>query len=165
MSQLVLLCGKVGCGKTTIANFLKENHNFIHFSADEFMLRLFGEVQDQNLFQTNLNKCKELIYDITKNLLSANCNVVLDFGFWTKNEREYVKDKFKNFNINFVYLKLEREENLRRISQRNCNLKDNEYYIDETIFDILSSKFEEPKDEEIIVFKDINSLLKDLNLL
>lgn len=165
MSQLVLLCGKVGCGKTTIANFLKENHNFIHFSADEFMLRLFGEVQDQNLFQTNLNKCKELIYDITKNLLSANCNVVLDFGFWTKNEREYVKDKFKNFNINFVYLKLEREENLRRISQRNCNLKDNEYYIDETIFDILSSKFEEPKDEEIIIFKDKNSLLKDLNLL
>ncbi|MBQ8845294.1 MAG: ATP-binding protein [Clostridia bacterium] len=165
MNQLVLLCGKVGCGKTTIATFLKENHNFIHFSADDFMLKLFGEISDQTLFQTNLNKCKELIYGITKNLLSANCNVVLDFGFWTKNEREYVKNLFKNFNVKIVYLKLERDENLKRISNRNSNLKENEYFIDEATFDILSSKFEEPKNEDFIIFKDIKSLEKDLNIL
>lgn len=81
--MIVLLCGKPGCGKTTLAKFLEDKFNFITLSADYFMLNLFGEVIVRNEFEEKLKKCKKVIFDLSKKLLDKNLNVVLDFGFWT----------------------------------------------------------------------------------
>ena len=70
MGKLVLLCGKPGCGKTTLAKFLDEKFNFIHFSADYFMLSLFGKIKDRNEFEESLKKCKEVIFDLSKKYMN-----------------------------------------------------------------------------------------------
>ena len=86
MNNLFLLCGKVGSGKTTLAKNICQNFDAVLFSADDFMLKLFGEIEDQKTFNEKLTLCKELIYD-TCEKISKKTNVVLDFGFWTKEER------------------------------------------------------------------------------
>ncbi len=160
MKNLILLCGKPGCGKTTLAKFIKEKYGAVHFSADNFMLKLFGEIQDRELFERKLFACKELIYEICDELADKN-DIVLDFGFWTRREREYIAKRFTNFNVIFVYMRLDDEEIFRRIENRNKKLKDNEYFMDKETYLILSSKFEEPDESEgRIFFVDKNTELK-----
>lgn len=165
MNNLILLCGKTGCGKTTLASRLKNECGVIHLSADNFMLKLFGEISDRELFDQSLTKCKNLIYEITEQLLAKN-DVVLDFGFWGKSERDYVKSIFKNHNVILIYLKLDDEKIFNQIINRNQNLKENEYYIDKSTFDFLSKKFEEPTiDENIIEYSSENDFEKIKNII
>lgn len=160
MNKLYLLCGKPGCGKTTLAKKLNKEFGVIYLSADDFMLKLLGEITDRKLFDEKLNACKKLIYEISKQILVKN-DVVLDFGFWSKDERNYVKSIFKNSNVILVYLKLDNEKIFQQIENRNKNLKDNEYFMDRDTYNFLSSKFEEPTEDENPI---IYSSEKDFNI-
>ncbi len=156
MNKLYLLCGKPGCGKTTLAKRLNKEYGAIHLSADDFMLKLFGEIADRKLFEEKSNATKNLIYELCKQLL-VNNDVVLDFGFWTKDERNYVKLLFGNSNVILVYMKLDNKKIFNQIQHRNENLKENEYFMDKPTFDFLSSKFEEPtEDENPIIYSNEN---------
>lgn len=157
MNNLYLLCGKPGCGKSTFAKRLNTEFGMIHLSADDFMLKLFGEIKDRKMFDEKLNACKNLIFELSKQLLVKN-DVVLDFGFWTKKERSEVKSLFENSNVILLYLKLDDDTIFKQIEKRNANLKDNEYYMDKNTYEFLSSKFEEPISEEnaIVVSKKTN---------
>lgn len=164
MSNLILLCGKPGSGKTTIAKELINKYKMIHFSADDFMLKFFGEIKDRDLFNEKLNACKDKIYEISEQLLSNDIDVVLDFGFWTKEERDYIRDRFKAYNVIVVYLKLDNEIIFERIENRNNNLQENEYYMDKNTFLILSGFFEEPQeDENLIIYTSMVDLEFKLN--
>lgn len=162
MSNLILLCGKAGCGKTTLATALKNKYKIIHFSADDFMLKFFGEIEDRKIFDEKLRICKEKIYEISEELLNNNIDVVLDFGFWSRKEREEVKQRFCKFNVIIIYIKLDNETIFNRIQNRNANLKDNEYFMDKNTFEFLSSLFEEPSEnEECIIY---NNSLEELKI-
>ncbi len=160
MGNLFLLCGKPGSGKTTLAKSLKEKFGLIHFSADDFMLKLFGEIDDRNIFEQKLKATKDLIYTICDDLL-VNNNVVLDFGFWTKFERDEIIKRFKNNKVIIVYLKLDDDKIFNQIEKRNANLKDNEYFMDKNTFEFLSSKFEEPTEEECVICKNTNTFVEN----
>lgn len=150
MAELYLLCGKPGCGKTTISNYMQQKYGMIGFSADDFMLKLYGEVQDRTEFDNKLALCKEVIYSITQKLIDHKIKVVLDFGFWTKKERQEVKERFNHYDVKFIYIAKSDDEIFNCIEKRNANLKENEYFMDRATFDFLASKFEEPIDEEVI---------------
>lgn len=167
MSKLILLCGKPGCGKSTLANYLESEFRIIHFSADDYMLQLFDEMEDRIMFDACLSKCKEIIYQTSEKLLSKNVDVVLDFGFWRKKERFDVLKRFQNqCDINFVYIKLSEEEIFKRVSHRNANLKNTEYFMDENTFKFLSSQFEEPDDsEKFVLYSNDDNLVQKLGLI
>ena len=155
MKNLFLLCGKPGSGKTTLANLMVKKYGFILFSADDFMLKLFGEIEDREIFNKKLNACKELIYEICLKILNKT-DVVLDFGFWTKDERQYVREKFSKYQVKTVYMKLKDDEIFKRIEKRNTELKENEYFMDEETFKFLASKFEEPDNEkDVFIFNNL----------
>ena len=162
MGKLYLLCGKPGCGKSTVARELEKSFNYIHFSADDFMLKLYGEVEDRVEFEEKLNKIKEHIYSICDKVL-VNNNVVLDFGFWTKKERDYVRERFSKFDVTLIYIDLTDDEIWKQIEKRNKTLKDNEYYMDRATFDFLSSKFEKPTQETCVVLTKKKREIEELN--
>lgn len=164
MNNLYLLCGKPGCGKTTLAKKLNKELGLIHLSADDVMLKLFGEIENKEIFDDKLKAVKNLIYEHCEQLLVKN-DVVLYFGFWTKEERNNVKFRFKNANVILVYLNPSDDEILERIEKRNASLKNNEYFMDKATFKALSSKFEEPTaDENAIIFSDNDDINKLKNI-
>ena len=156
MSKIILLCGKIGSGKTTLAKQLEKEKGFVCFSADEKMLKNYGEIHDKNEFREKLTECISQIFDESLTLLKKGISVVLDFGFWTKKERDEAKKIFENFDVELVYLKSDDVENLKRISKRNT--QKNAYYFDEETYYFLMKKFEEPANENQVVLETEKSI-------
>jgi gluconate kinase len=132
---------------------------------DKIMLKLFGEIDGRELFEKKLKLCKELIFEITESILeNTNGNIVFDFGSWTKNGREYLKERFKKYNVIFVYMNTADNIRWERVKERNKENNPNNYYFDKETFDFLSKLFEEfSEDEEYIIFENMEKLIMEIN--
>lgn len=158
MAKIILLCGKVCSGKSTYANEIKKKNKAVILSCDELMLALFDEQlgDDHKIILQNV---KSYLYKLAEQIINANTNVILDFGFWTLSERQKIKLYFANKGIKteLHYLKISQDKWLQLIEKRNeslCIDKGQSYYIDENMKCILSKRFEEPSNEEISVLID-----------
>jgi predicted kinase len=85
-----LVFGFLGSGKTTLAKRLELQHNAIRFTPDEWMVRLFGEAPPVETFQGRAASILDIMQPIWIRCLSLGLNVVLDYGFWSRNERDRV---------------------------------------------------------------------------
>lgn len=153
MAKVYLICGKICCGKTTYAQKLCKEKNAVLLSVDEIMLALFGQHcgdrHDEYVERTEkylLNKSMELI--------SKDINVVLDWGFWTKAEREPAKGFYKSRNIEceLHHIDISDETWKSRLHKRNNEVFANEtsaYYIDDNLAAKFASIFEVPSEDEI----------------
>lgn len=155
MAKVILICGKICCGKTTYAKKLCTQNNAVLLSVDEITLALFGQhcgdKHDEYVERTEkylLKKSLELI----KNYI----NVVLDWGFWTKAERLAVKEFYKSRNIEceLHYIDVSDETWKYRLNKRNNAVLAEEtsaYYIDDSLAAKFASIFEVPNEAEIDV--------------
>lgn len=153
MAKVYLICGKICCGKTTYANKICAENNAVLLSVDEITLALFGQhcgdKHDEYVERTEkylLNKSLELI--------SKDINIVLDWGFWTKAEREAAKEFFKSRNIEYMlhYIDINDETWKSRLNKRNNEVLANEtsaYYVDDNLAAKFNSIFEAPSEDEI----------------
>lgn len=93
MPKVILICGKICCGKTTYAKKVAKEQNAVLLSCDEIMLTLFGQYCDK---QDEMVE-KTTIYLLNKSieLFTVGVNVILDVGFWTRAYREEVNDFYK----------------------------------------------------------------------
>ncbi|OGO84115.1 MAG: hypothetical protein A2Y22_07125 [Clostridiales bacterium GWD2_32_59] len=148
MSTLYMLCGKVGSGKSTYARKMEEEQGVIHFCVDDYMLHFYGKVEGREAFDEKLGKCKEMIYRICERLLNLGHSVVLDFGFWKREERNYIRERFAKYDVKLLYLEHSDEVLKERIAYRNAHLKDNEYEIPDHHYELFASWFEEPGEDE-----------------
>lgn len=153
MAGVTLLCGKIACGKTTYAEQLKKEKNAVLLSCDELMLILFdgclGSKHDDMV-----SRCYLYFYKLAEQLVALNMEVVMDFGYWTKGEREFAKNYFREKQIpaQLNYIKIPEEQRINQLMARNETLKDAKervYIIDETLRIRLDAKFEEPTLEEL----------------
>jgi predicted kinase len=164
--MIFALCGRPGCGKSTLAAVLAQRHKAIVFSVDALMLQLFGEIPDRSLFEDKLTRCKDYIYSITDQVLvNSSANVIFDFGFWARAERAALRERFAGHKLQFVYLNPGNEVTWQRIEQRNATLKPDaapeSYTMDRPTWEFLAGKFEEFADEEeYIEYSTLNQLQK-----
>lgn len=143
-----MLCGKPTSGKTTLRNKIMDRYtNIYSFSCDEEMLKTYGEIPDSNEFNEKLALTKNMLYTKAIKMLKT-CSVILDFGFWYKQERDKVRHIFKEYNVVLIYLNVEHNTLVQNVKKRNENLAENEYFMDEETLKILANKFEEPDEAE-----------------
>lgn len=151
MADIILCCGMVGSGKSTFARRLQATGRWVHFSADRFMLALFGaEPRD---FDRKLGACAALIYDLSQGLLDDSFNVVLDFGFWSRADRFAVAGRFasRGHRPRLVYFPIAADEQARRIRERNGRAEAGCYSLDEAAVAALNARFEAPGADEDFV--------------
>ena len=155
MAKVYLICGKICCGKTTYAQKLCDQNHAVLLSIDEITLALFGQhcgdKHDEYVERTEkylLNKSMEFI--------NKDINVVLDWGFWTKAERESVKEFYKSRNIEceLHYIDISDKVWKSRLHKRNNAVLANEtsaYYVDDNLAAKFASIFEMPSEDEVDV--------------
>ncbi len=150
MTTLVLCCGRVCSGKSSFARKIETDRGFFHLSADEWMLRLFGETTDRAEFDDRLARCRGLIEDLAARLLARGTDVVLDFGFWKRLDRDETRARFASagHRVVLVYFPIDPETQLAYARKRAATGNAGEYAFDGETIEALNRFFEEPSPEE-----------------
>ncbi len=121
---LTLMVGLPGSGKTTLAKRLEAETGAVRFTPDEWHLFLFGDdfhhPEEHALHDARHDRVEQLMWSLGKGLLQKGVSVILDFGFWAREERE---EKYREamalgarFQICYAHAPL--EELCRRLSAR-----------------------------------------------
>lgn len=156
MAKVFLMCGKICSGKSTYAKKLAETKNAVILSVDEIMLAIFGQDSGEN-HDIYVKRIQAYLYKKTLDLVASGINVILDFGFWTKQERTNVKEFFqaRNVSFEFHYLNISQSEWKKRIEKRNIEVSQkgfNAYFVDEGLEKKFEELFEQPEKDEIRVW-------------
>lgn len=89
---LTLMVGLPGSGKTTLAKRLEAETGAVRFTPDEWHLFLFGDdfhhPEEHALHDARHDRVEQLMWSLGKGLLQKGVSVILDFGFWAREERE-----------------------------------------------------------------------------
>ncbi|MGN0570266.1 MAG: AAA family ATPase [Candidatus Fimenecus sp.] len=157
MPKVIAIIGKICSGKSYYAKQLKDKEKAVILSTDEATLDLIKNEQGEfyNIFAERVNK---YLRKKAVEIVNIGCNVILDWGFWTKTDRKELTDYFNDYGIDvewhYIYIEQSRWEML--IEERNKRIKagngGSDFYLDEGLMKKLLSKFEEPTEEEIDVW-------------
>jgi predicted kinase len=135
LAEIVLCCGKVCSGKSTFTKMLENKYKYYTFSADEWMLQLYKETEDRAVFDDNLSRCTELIYRVSEKILKNNDknNIVLDFGFWKRENRNELRKRFSNqgFSVTLIYFPIEFAQQVIYMNNRQSDSRLEHYHFNE----------------------------------
>lgn len=139
-----LVHGYIGSGKTTTARELADQHRAIRFTHDEWMRTLYGADPPEDGFADYSRRVAALIETNWTRCLSLNVNVVLDFGFWRRAERDRVRALVTSLGGTPVLVQLSCPEDVAwaRVQARNAACAQDSLHIARNTFDALRSRFE-----------------------
>ncbi len=143
MATAHLLFGYLGSGKTTLARKLEHRHRAIRFTPDEWMTRLFGEDPPATIFQDKLAAVVDLMEPMWGRCLALGLDVVLDYGFWRRAERDSVRRLIHSLGARALLYRVEcsEDEARRRVAIRN-EASDRSLFIAPETFDLLKARFQ-----------------------
>jgi hypothetical protein len=149
MATAHLIHGYLGAGKTTLARRLERERSAIRLTPDEWMSRLFGPDPHAETFRAKETAILELMEPLWSKCLSQGVDVVLDFGFWRRIQRDRVRRLAGEVGANAVlyHVTCDDSEARRRIAGRNTRDSEGLYIAPET-FDVLRPEFEALEPDE-----------------
>ena len=157
MAKLLCICGKIGCGKTYYANRLKEQEHAVILSTDEVTYDLTnnqqGDGYNEFAIRVNLYLRKKAV-----EIVNAGCTVILDWGFWTKENRKEIKRYGENNGVlvEMHYIDIDDKTWYENIEKRNNEVISgnggSSFYVNEGLLNKVSSLFEIPEKEEIDIW-------------
>lgn len=162
MAKVYLICGKICSGKSYYERTLKEAHQAVILSTDEATYDLIHNEQGDfyNVFASRVNR---YLRKKAVEIVNAGANVILDWGFWTKDDRRDMSEFLNSNNVPYEWHYLDIEESLwmKNIKERNQRVLDgssgSDFYVDEGLMKKLLSIFEIPDPTEIDVWKQIDT--------
>ena len=157
MGKVFLICGKICSGKSWYAKALREKYNAVILSTDEVTKDLINNEQGEfyDVFAERVNRyLKKKAAEICK----AGANVILDWGFWTADNRAGTSDYFRSNDIDIEWHYMDVDDDLwkKNIEERNQRILEggggSDFYVDEGLLGKVTSLFEIPRKEEIDVW-------------
>jgi hypothetical protein len=138
-----LIHGFLGAGKTTFAKRLAVAHGAVRYSPDEWMVRLHGIDPPADRFAGFLEEIYARINAAWPADLENGHDVVLDFGFWRRAERDAARARAASLGAGVkLYALICPEETARaRCRARNVRLEGSLFIADNT-YDALMARFE-----------------------
>lgn len=157
MSKIIAICGKICSGKTCYADSIKEKENAVILSTDEVTYDLIDNEQGESYDDFSLKVNKYLMKKSVE-LVKIGCNIILDWGFWTKKQRNEVTEYFKSKNVNIEWHYIDIKDDLweENINERNRKVEagngGSDFYVDEGLKKKVLNKFEKPSKDEMDVW-------------
>ena len=85
---LFLMVGLPGSGKTTLAKQLAVEHKALRLTPDEWIPVLYGDGLGQAMLDSVRDPVEAMQWQVAAQALALGVNVILDFGFWGRGERD-----------------------------------------------------------------------------
>ena len=151
MTTLYLMVGLPCSGKTTRAKELENEVLALRLTPDEWHVNLFGNDVYDLEHDKRHGLIEAMLWQIAARALSLGTNVILDFGFWAKEEREDYRSRAKELGARseVVFMDVDAEELMKRVRVRNENLTDTIHYIPENMMKSWIGFFQKPDRDEL----------------
>ncbi len=156
MAKVYMTCGKICSGRSTCSKKFREEYKAVILSVDEITLALFGKDVGEK-HDLYVERAENYLFEKSVEIIESGINVILDWGFWTKRERDFAKEYYasKNIECEFHYIDISDEEWARRLAKRNAAITSGEleaYFVDEGLTQKFKDMFEVPEKCEINVW-------------
>ena len=150
MSTLILICGLPGAGKTTLAKQLEKSRSALRLSPDEWIVPILEDVNNIPERDRLRDPIETIQWELTKQLLLLGTDVILEWGFWSKNERLRYRQEAEALGatVELHYLDVDLDELWQRLSKRNDNLPPGTFAITRADLELWASWFEPPTPDE-----------------
>ncbi|HYT79034.1 MAG TPA: ATP-binding protein [Actinomycetota bacterium] len=116
-ARLILTCGLPGSGKTILAWQLAADRGAVRLTQDEWLWALGSTPWDESTRE----KVDHELWRLAQEILRLGLSVVLDFGLWTRIERDEMRTAARGLGVGVElhYLDVPTDELWRRIEARN----------------------------------------------
>ena len=147
MATLHFICGLPGSGKSTLAKRLERELPGLRLTPDEWMVRIVGDGYDE----AKREAVEAVQWEIAAQALSLGVDVILENGFWSREERDDFRERAAALGADsrLHFLDVTRDELLKRLQSRNAALPPDTFCITEAQFDIWWNWFEPPTQDEL----------------
>ena len=151
MATLHLMVGLPCSGKTTLAKKIEQERSALRLTADEWQIGLFGQDAEAPEHDARHSFIEAMLWNIASRALELGTNVILDFGFWAREEREDYQLRAKRLGASSEvhFLDVPKEELLRRLAVRNSKPSQASFHISEESMKPWIEFFQRPTPEEL----------------
>ena len=151
MATLHLMVGLPCSGKTSLARKLEYERSVLRLTPDEWQLRLFGQDAQEPEHDARHALIEALLWEVAGRALVLGTNVILDFGFWAREEREDYRSRAKQLGASSEvhFLDVPADELLRRLARRNAQLSPTAFHISEDMMKPWIAFFQKPTPDEL----------------
>ena len=148
-----ILCGLPCSGKTTLAKSLERDLPALRLGPDEWLLDLIPD-RDQAEVGRQRPILNEIQWKLAQKTLELGCNVVLEHGFWSPQERQGTLQTFSgsDIQVHLHYMSVAMSVLNSRLVSRNENLPDDCFYIKPGLLEEWASDFIPPETEELALY-------------
>lgn len=152
MATLHLMVGLPCSGKTTLARRLAVERSALRLTPDEWHLRLFGQDVSASEHNARHDLIEALLWEVAARALALGTSVILDFGFWAREEREDFRARARQLGAGSEvhYLAVPADELLRRLAARNAQPTPDTFTIPEEMFLPWLAFFQPPAPDELV---------------
>jgi predicted kinase len=150
MATLIPICGMAGAGKTTLARQLEGSRQAFRFCPDEWIKTVIRDEPDKFELGRLRDPVESVQWRMAQKLLCLGVSVILENGFWGKDERARFRLEAKALGarVELYYLDISKEEAWRRIERRNFELSEASFRIARDELDSWWASFAPPDSEE-----------------
>ena len=152
MATLYLMVGLPCSGKTTKAKELENEVGALRLTPDEWHVNLFGHDIDNPEHDKRHYLIEDMLWQMAARALALGTNIILDFGFWAKEERDDYRARAKNIGARseIVFMDVDPTELMKRVRIRNENLTNTIHYIPEERMLSWIEFFQKPDADELL---------------
>jgi predicted kinase len=145
-------------GKTTLARELEKKYSALRLTTDEWHIKLFGHDYGDNMTEyeeanhdSRHDSVESLMWDVAARVLVLGVDVILDFGFWVRSQREDYRSRANELGAIFKIHFVDATEDvlLERLRARNDLSVEGTFFVPEAKLKEWVHIFEPPSSEEL----------------
>jgi predicted kinase len=138
-------------GKTALAKQLERERQAIRLTPDEWQIGLFGQDAHEPEHDARHSFIEAMLWNVAARALELGTNVILDYGFWAREEREDYRQRAQRLGAGSEvhFLDVPEDELLRRLAVRNAQPSQECFHISEESMRPWIKFFQKPAPDEL----------------